>query len=327
MSERRTNSIAILTSGGDSPGMNCVIRSVVRTAVGNGIKVYGIQKGYSGLLNNDMYEMNASSVGNIIQRGGTILQSSRCPEFEKKHNREKAAQILEDRGIKALIVVGGDGTFKGAIALNKDFNVPVIGIPGTIDNDISGTEYTIGFDTAVQTAIEAVDKIRDTAASNDRTFLIEVMGAKSSSIALKVGICTGAENVLLSDQKIDYEKISSAIRRGIRRGKGSSIIIVAEGEKPGRSYDIAHVLEDMHHINSRVCVLGHIQRGGSPTANDRFYGSIMGRMAVEALIEGKVQNAIVVRNDHVECVPLDDCANKSDHAMRHFAGLAEDLSI
>jgi 6-phosphofructokinase 1 len=327
MSERRMNSIAILTSGGDSPGMNCVIRSIVRTAIGSGIKVYGIQKGYQGLLNNEMSEMNASSVGNIIQRGGTILQSSRCPDFEKKHNREKAAQILEDRDIKALIVIGGDGTFKGAIALNKDFNVPVIGIPGTIDNDISGTEYTIGFDTAVQTAIEAVDKIRDTAASNDRTFLIEVMGAKSSSIALKVGICTGAENVLLSDEKINYEKISSAIRRGIRRGKGSSIIIVAEGAKPGRSYDIAHVLEDMHSIQSKVCVLGHIQRGGSPTANDRFYGSIMGRMAVEALSEGNLQNAIVVRNDRVECVPLLDCSSKSDHAMRHFAGVAEDLSI
>lgn len=327
MSSDKIKSIAILTSGGDSPGMNCVIRSVVRTAIGNGLKVYGIQKGYQGLLNNEMSEMNASSVGNIIQRGGTILQSSRCPDFMQKENREKAAQILEDRGINALIVIGGDGSFKGAIALNAEFHVPVIGIPGTIDNDLSGTEYTIGFDTAVQTAIEAVDKIRDTAAANDRTFLIEVMGAKSSSIALKVGICTGAENVLLCDENVDYQKISSAIRRGIRRGKGSSIIIVAEGAKPGRSYDIASDLENSHGISSKVCVLGHIQRGGSPMANDRFYGSIMGKLAVESLVEGKIQNAIVVRNDNIICVPLDECSEKSDHVMKHFAGIAEELSI
>lgn len=323
----KITSVAILTSGGDSPGMNCVIRSVVRTAIGNGIKVYGINKGYEGLLNNDMIEMNASSVGNIIQRGGTILQSSRCPEFREKHNREKAAQILEDRGIKALIVIGGDGSFKGAIALNQEMGVPVIGIPGTIDNDISGTQYTIGFDTAVQTAIEAVDKIRDTAASSNRTFFIEVMGAKSSSIALKVGICTGAENVLLSDQKVDHQKIADAIRRGIRRGKGSSIIIVAEGDKPGRSYDIAHILKDLHDISSKVCVLGHIQRGGSPTSNDRFLGSVMGQMAIETLMEGNTQNAIVVRDDRVQSVPLSDCSEKSDHAMKAFKGIAEELSI
>lgn len=316
-----------MTSGGDSPGMNCVIRSVVRTAVGNGLKVLGIKKGYAGLLDNNFVDMNASSVGNILQRGGTILFSSRCPEFKEKHNRQKASQILEDRGVDALIVIGGDGSFKGAMALNEDFGVPVIGIPGTIDNDISGTEYTIGFDTAVQTAIEAVDKIRDTAASNERTFLIEVMGANSSSIALKVGICTGAESVLLNTEKVDYEKMAKAIRRGERRGKTSSVIIVAEGNKPGRSYNIADVLDDMHDISSKVCVLGHIQRGGSPTANDRFYGSIMGQMAVEKILHGCHQHAIVVRNDHVECVPLSDCSEKSDHAMSKFVGIAEALSI
>lgn len=321
------STIAVLTSGGDSPGMNSVIRSIVRTAIGNRMKVYGIKKGYAGLLNNEFVELNASSVGNILQRGGTILQSSRSKEFREKSYRVKAAQILEDRGVDALIVIGGDGSFKGAIALQQEFNIPVIGIPGTIDNDISGTDYTIGFDTAVQTAIEAVDKIRDTAASNERTFLIEVMGAKSSSIAVKVAICTGAENVLLSDEKVDYEKIAGAIRRGIRRGKTSSIIIVAEGEKPGRSYDIGAVLEDMHDINSRVCVLGHIQRGGSPTAVDRFYGSVMGKMAVEELIAGKVENAIVVHGDQVTSIKLSACSEKSDHAMKGFAGVAEALSI
>lgn len=327
MDSRKIKTIAILTSGGDSPGMNCAIRAIVRSALREGIKVYGIKRGYHGLIKNDMEEMTASSVGNIIQRGGTILYTSRCPEFKDKHVREKAAQILEDRDIDALVVIGGDGSFKGAMALNDDFNVPVIGIPGTIDNDISGTDYTIGFDTAVQTAIEAVDKIRDTAQANDRTFLIEVMGARSSSIALKVGICSGAENVLLSEDKVDYKKISDDIRRGLRRGKNSSVVIIAEGEKPGRSYDIAHVLEDMHHIPSKVCILGHIQRGGSPTPNDRFYASIMGHTAVQAIMEGKNQHAIVIRGGDVMAVPLIECSEKSDHAMKDFIGIAESLSI
>lgn len=327
MSKDKIKTIAVLTSGGDSPGMNCVIRSVVRTAIGHGIKVFGIKRGYAGILNNEMYEMNASSVGDIIHRGGTMLRSSRCPEFLDKENRAKAHQILQDRDIDALIVIGGDGSFKGAIALSTEHNFPVIGIPGTIDNDISGTDYTIGFDTAVQTAIEAVDKIRDTAASSDRTFLIEVMGARSSSIALKVGICTGAENVLLSNEKVDYERIARDIRRGIRRGKNSSIIVVAEGEKPGRSYDISHVLDDLHHIKSKVCVLGHIQRGGSPAANDRFYGSLMGMMAVETLFDKNYQHAIVVRDNKVESVPLLDCAQKSDHVMLQYEGITEELSI
>ena len=324
---KKIRSIAILTSGGDSPGMNCAIRSVVRTAIGHGIKPYGIKRGYAGLLNNDIFEMNASSVGNIIQRGGTILYSSRCPEFKDKENRKIAFRILQDRDIDALVVIGGDGSFKGAMALSIEHDFPVIGIPGTIDNDISGTDYTIGFDTAVNTAIDAVDKIRDTAASNDRTFLIEVMGARASSIAIKVGICTGAENVLLNSEKVDYQKISDDIRRGMRRGKNSSIIIVAEGDKPGRSYDIAHTLEDLHHINSKVCVLGHIQRGGSPSSNDRFYGSVMGMMAVDTLCNGERRHAIVVRENKILAVPLKECGEKSDHVMNDFIGISSELSI
>lgn len=327
MKNEKPKAIGILTSGGDSPGMNCAIRAVVRTAIRSGIKVYGIKRGYKGLINNEMEEMTASSVGNIIQRGGTILYTSRCPEFKEKHVREKAAQILEDRDIDALIVIGGDGSFKGGIALNEEFGVPVIGIPGTIDNDISGTEYTLGFDTAVQTAIEAIDKIRDTAQANDRTFLIEVMGAQTSSIAVKVAICSGAENVLLNDNTVEYKKIADDIRRGLRRGKNSSVIIVAEGEKPGRSYEISEVLSDMHDIASRVCILGHIQRGGSPMPNDRFYASVMGHGAVQALIEGKTQHAMVVRDGKVITTDLSDCSKKSDHAMADFRGMAESLSI
>lgn len=327
MSKSKIKCIGILTSGGDSPGMNCAIRSVVRTSIAEGIQVFGISRGYTGLLNNDIIELTTSSVGNIIQRGGTVLLSSRSPEFLKKTVRKKAAQILEDRGIEALIVIGGDGSFKGAAALGAEHSLPIIGIPGTIDNDISATDYTLGFDTAVETAIDAVDKIRDTAASSDRTFFIEVMGATSSSIAVKVGICTGAENILTTSDKINYEKISNDIRRGLRRGKNSSIIIVAEGKKPGRSYQISETLKEVHGIDSRVCVLGHIQRGGSPSANDRFYGSLMGKLAVESILEEKKFHAIVVQGDKVTCVPLSDCMSKSDHVMKDYLGVAESLSV
>ncbi|MBG60380.1 MAG: 6-phosphofructokinase [Halobacteriovoraceae bacterium] len=327
MSEKLIRSIAVMTSGGDSPGMNCAIRSVVRAAIGERLKVYGVKRGYQGLINNEIYEMNASSVGSILHHGGTILYTSRCPEFKEKETRAKAAQILEDRGIDALVVIGGDGSFKGAKALHDEFGISVIGIPGTIDNDISGTDYTIGFDTAVQTAMEAVDKIRDTATSSDRTFLIEVMGARSSSIALKVGICSGAENILLNTEKVDYQKLSSDVRRGIRRGKNSSIIIVAEGESPGRSYQIAKVLEEKHEISSKVCVLGHIQRGGSPTPDDRFFASVMGKEAVGALLQNLECHAVVVRDAKVHVVSLGECMQKSDHAMINYLGVSETLSI
>jgi 6-phosphofructokinase 1 len=321
------NTIAVLTSGGDSPGMNAAIRAVVRTALGRRWKVFGINKGYAGLLNNDFIEMSASSVGNIIQHGGTILGTSRCPEFHDKHHRERAVQILKDHGVDALIVIGGDGSFNGALALNTEHNFPVVGIPGTIDNDISGTEYTIGFDTAVQTAIEAVDKIRDTADANERTFLIEVMGRKSSAIALKVGVCTGAENVLLPQDKVDYDKIAEDIRKGVRRGKKSSIIIVAEGDVAGRSYKIGEVLNDMYKLQSRVCILGHIQRGGSPTSNDRFYASEMGAMAVEALATGNHSHVAVIKDGRGALAPLKDCVTKQDDLFRPYTKLARLLSI
>lgn len=327
MQNNEIKTIGILTSGGDSPGMNVAIRSIVRSAIGKNIKVIGINRGYSGILNNDMYELSASSVGNIIQRGGTVLFTSRCPEFIEKENRKKAASILKEQGIDALMVLGGDGSFKGALAISEECDIPVIGLPCTIDNDISGTDYTIGFETAVQTAIEAVDKIRDTAQSSDRTFLIEVMGARSSSIALQVGICTGAENILLNSEKIDYKKIASDIKRGIKRGKNSSIIIVAEGEEPGRSYDISKELKDKHDINSKVCILGHVQRGGSPSSRDRFIPSVMGKYAVDAITSGNHRHAVVMREGEIKIVPLSDCKQKSDHVMSDFVGIAETLSI
>lgn len=319
--------IGILCSGGDSPGMNCAIRAVVRTALYHGIQVTGIRRGYAGLLRAEFQNMNLSSVGNIIQRGGTILQTSRSPEFMKPEFRKKAVDIMKSEKMEALVVIGGDGSFNGAMALWKEHNFPVIGIPGTIDNDISGTEYTIGFDTAVETAIEAVDRIRDTAHSHARTFLVEVMGRNSSAIALKVGVCTGAENVLLPHEKVDYQKLVDDIKRGISRGKESSIIIVAEGPVAGRSYEIQQVLKDLYHVDAHVAILGHIQRGGSPTADDRFIASQMGNLAVESLIAGKYPKVTVVQSGKVLLNDLENCVTKADYNFSEYKTLAETLSI
>jgi len=319
--------IGLLCSGGDSPGMNCAIRAVVRTALFHGMKVTGIKRGYAGLLKSEFMPMGLSSVGNIIQRGGTILQTSRCPEWMKSEFRTKGAEILKAEGIDALIVIGGDGSFNGAKLLWDEHHFPVVGIPGTIDNDISGTDYTIGFDTAVQTAIEAVDRIRDTAHSHARTFLVEVMGRNSSAIALKVGVCTGAENVLLPHEKIDHQKIVDDIKRGMARGKDSSIVIVAEGPVAGRSYEIQKILKEKYQLDAHVAILGHIQRGGSPTANDRFIASQMGNLAIEALMKNNFPTVTVEKNGKVTLAPLAECTAKADHNFIEFQTLAHTLSI
>ncbi len=325
MSSPRT--IGLLCSGGDSPGMNCAIRAVVRTAIFHGHKVMGIKRGYAGLLRGEFEPMGLSSVGNIIQRGGTVLQTSRCPEWMKPEFRKKAADILRAQGIDSLVVIGGDGSFNGAWSLWREQKVPVIGIPGTIDNDIAGTEYTIGFDTAVQTAIEAVDRIRDTAHSHARTFLVEVMGRNSSAIALKVGVCTGAENVLLPHANVPLQKIVDDIHRGVARGKDSSIIIVAEGPVAGRSYAIQKEMKEKHGLDAHVCILGHVQRGGSPASNDRFIASQMGSMAVEALLAGEAARVTVVKDGKVTFEDLEVCIKKVDTGFTEYVGLAEKLSI
>lgn len=319
--------IGLLCSGGDAPGMNCAIRAVVRTALYNGIQVTGIKRGYAGLLRSEFQSMNLSSVGNIIQRGGTILQTSRSPEFMKLEFRKKAVDILRAEGIEALIIIGGDGSFNGAKALWDEHQFPVIGIPGTIDNDISNTEYTIGFDTAVETGIEAVDRIRDTAHSHARTFLVEVMGRNSSAIALKVGVCTGAENILLPHETVNHQKLVDDIHRGMARGKDSSIIIVAEGPVSGRSYEIQKVLKDTYQLNAHVAILGHIQRGGSPSADDRFIASQMGHMAVQSVIEKTFPSVTVVQQGKVLLTDLANCTTKADHNFIEFQKLAETLSI
>ena len=319
--------VAVLCSGGDSPGMNCAIRAVVRIGIGSGLEIYGIQKGYAGLLEGNIREMQVSSVGNILQHGGTILQTSRCPEFQTEEGRKEAANLLKRKKIDALIVIGGDGSFNGAMKLSDEHQIPVVGIPGTIDNDIEGTDYTIGFDTAVQNAVDAVDKIRDTANSHARTFIVEVMGRRSPAIALKVGICTGAENVLLPTASIDYQKIVNDIERGIKRGKTSSIIIAAEGEVEGISHAIQKNLKDNYNLLAHVCILGHIQRGGNPTPTDRFIASKMGQMAIKSILDGEMATATVFVDGKVSLAPLKNCLRKKNEFDPSDVELMTMLSI
>ncbi len=320
--------VGVLCSGGDSPGMNCAIRAVIRTALGQGLAPYGIQKGYSGLLEGNIFKMNASSVGNIMQKGGTILQTSRCPEFFKAEIRKEAAHILRRKGIDSLVVIGGNGSYKGAMDLWREHHIPIIGLPGTIDNDVSASEYSIGFDTAVQTAVEAVDKIRDTASSHERTFIVEVMGRHSPAIALSVGVCTGAENIVLNSGTPDFEQIGQDILKGIKRGKNSSIIIVAEGKTPGSlAYSVRDKLKEKFKLNSHVCILGHIQRGGNPTPSDRLIASQMGFQAILCLKNGQFPYAIAVQNGKVVPVTLEESIKDKNSPDSLLINLARTLSI
>jgi 6-phosphofructokinase 1 len=296
-------SIAVLTSGGDAPGMNAAIRAVVRYGIAQGVQVYGVTKGYSGLLEGQINPMSQSSVANIIQRGGTILKTDRCEAFYKKSVRKEAANILVRKGIDGLVVIGGDGSFTGAHLMQKETGFPCIGVPGTIDNDIAETEDTIGFDTAVNTAIDAIDRIRDTASSHDRIFLVEVMGRSSGFIASQVGIGGGAETILVPELRENIATVARKIERGVKRGKSSSIIVVAEGEKPGLSQRIAADLARRGY-NPKVCILGHTQRGGSPTAHDRVLASALGASAVAYLMAGHSNAMVGVRANQVALVPF-----------------------
>jgi 6-phosphofructokinase 1 len=323
---KKLNSIAVLTSGGDAPGMNAAIRAIVRYGISQDCKVHGIMKGFSGLLEEEIISLTASSVANIIQRGGTILKTDRCEEFYKKSARKKAAAILRNNEIEGLVVIGGDGSFTGGHLLEKETGFPVIGVPGTIDNDIFGTEDTIGFDTAVNTAIGAIDRIRDTASSHDRIFLVEVMGHSSGFIGLQVAMGGGAETVLLPEKKESLENICRTIERGIARGKTSSIIVVAEGPKPGLSARISADLAKKGYA-SRVCILGHTQRGGSPTAHDRVLASVLGASAVYNLITGESNAMTGVQKDRVVLVPFTRVIGKKKTVSPELLNLAQVLSI
>jgi 6-phosphofructokinase 1 len=278
--------IGILTSGGDAPGMNACIRAAVRTAMANNVHILGIRRGYAGLIEGDMLALDRKSIANIIYQGGTMLETSRCPEFTTLEGRAKAIKVLEEAGIDGLILLGGDGTFHGGALLANECNVSIIGVPTTIDNDVYGTDYTVGFDTAVNTALEAIDRIRDTAMSHERLFFIEVMGHHTGFIALESGIAGGAEETIIPETA-SIDELWTRLRESFEQGKKSAIVVVAEGDQPGHTFAVAQEAKDKLRIESKVCILGHVQRGGSPTARDRVLASNLGSAAVSALLKGK----------------------------------------
>jgi 6-phosphofructokinase 1 len=277
-------SIAVLTSGGDSQGMNAAVRAVVRSALFHGIKVYGVQRGYQGLLNDDLREMDLRSVGDIIQRGGTILQTARCKEFTTEEGQQRGAEILRSRGIDGLVVIGGDGSYHGANKLSK-LGIKTMGLPGTIDNDIPFTDFTIGFDTAVSIVVDAINKIRDTMSSHERSSIVEVMGRHCGDIALHAGLASGAETILVPEVSFDLNEVAERMKTNFANGKRHSIIVVAEGAARGE--DVSQKITELSGIDARVTVLGHIQRGGTPTAADRILASKLGDFAVRQLIAGE----------------------------------------
>ncbi|MED3622721.1 6-phosphofructokinase [Neobacillus thermocopriae] len=316
--------IGVLTSGGDSPGMNPAIRAVVRKAIFHNIEVYGIYGGYTGLINGNIKKLELGSVGDIIHRGGTMLHSARCPEFKNPEVRQKGIENLKAHGIEGLVVIGGDGSYRGAKALTEQ-GFPCVGIPGTIDNDIPGTDVTIGFDTALNTVIEAIDKIRDTATSHERTFIIEVMGRDAGDIALWAGLAGGAETILIPEENYDMNEIAERLRKGQERGKKHSIIIVAEGVCSGTEF--AKQLKEATNLDTRVSVLGHIQRGGSPTAADRVLASRLGARAVELLIEGKGGRAVGIENNRLVDYDIIEALSKEHKLDLQLYKLSQELSI
>ena len=300
------NKIALLTSGGDAPGMNAVIRSVVRTCVFHKIAPIGISKGYDGLIKEKMSEMNARSVKGIINKGGTILKTARSKDFRTKSGRTKAFENLKKNNIDGLIVIGGDGTFTGGLIFSEEFNFPVIGVPATIDNDIFGTSHTVGFDSATNTVMEAIDKIRDTASSHNRLFFIEVMGRDAGHIALNTGVAAGAEEILIPEENLGLDRLIQSLKRSQKTGKSSSIVVVAEGDKTGENvFQLKDYVEKhLSDYEARVAVLGHMQRGGSPTCFDRVLASRLGVKAVESIIDGETSSMVGLQNNIIELTPF-----------------------
>jgi 6-phosphofructokinase 1 len=310
--------LAVLTSGGDAPGMNACIRAVVRTALYQNIEVIGFRHGYEGLIHDEHIHLTHKSVANIIQRGGTILKTSRSQKFRTEDGLQHAANSLKKHNVDGLVVIGGDGTFTGAIALSNKSNVPIVGCPGTIDNDLVGTDFTIGYDTAINTVIDAVDKIRDTAESHDRVFIVEVMGRDAGLIALRSGIGSGAEAILIPETKNDIQKLIDRLKTS-RKDKSSKIIIVAEGDESGGAYKVAEILKQFFpQFDMRVSILGHMQRGGSPSCMERVNASIIGYNAVQALLQGKQGVMVGIINKQVTFTPF-------DKAIKHTQALNADM--
>jgi 6-phosphofructokinase 1 len=304
---KKLQKLLIITSGGDAPGMNAAIRAVLRTALSHGLEVYGCENGYQGLIDRNVFKMTSKDAANCIQRGGTILKTGRCSQFQDPAVRAGCLEYLQQLGIDALAVLGGDGSFRGAYTLEKEGGPKTIGIPCTIDNDIIGTEYTLGFDTACNTALQAIDKIRDTAFSHNRHFLVEVMGRAAGFLAVEVGIAGGAEFILIPEVPLTIDEIVHNIQHRTRK-KMASIVVVAEADQPGRSFRLAEEIEAKSSISYKVCVLGHIQRGGAPTVEDRKIAALMGYHAVECLLQGESQKMIAMQKNVVLPVPFPDPA-------------------
>jgi len=320
--------IGVLTSGGDAPGMNAAIRGVVRTAIFNGLKVTGIRQGYYGMIYQDFIELEASGVSDIIQRGGTILKTARCEEFRTPEGRQKAYDNMKLAGIDGVVVIGGDGSFTGARLFNEEHDIPFVGVPGTIDNDIYGTDYTIGYDTALNTVVEAVDKIRDTASAHNRMFFIEVMGAEAGFIALYSGLATGAEAIIIPEMDVNQYSLKNLIESGNSRKKSSNIIIVAEGGKSGGAFAIAEkVKNDFKDYDIRVSILGHLQRGGSPSAIDRVNASRLGHAAVEALLDDQKSVMVGLSNGEITLVSFRRAVKLHKDVDRNLIELARILSV
>jgi len=324
---KKVTKIGVLTSGGDSPGMNAAIRAVVRTGIYYGLEVFGIMRGYSGIIENDIVPMHSRSVANIIQRGGTILKTARCKEFFTPEGRKKAYDNLKKLGIDGLVVIGGDGSFRGADIFSREFDIPCIGLPGTIDKDIAGTDFTIGFDTAVNTAVEAIDKIRDTADAHDRLFIIEVMGRDAGYIALHSGIATGAEHILIPERKTDIEELVASLQEKERRKKLVNMVVVAEGDEFGGANEVAKVVKErLPQTDTRVCILGHIQRGGSPTCLDRLIASRMGYAAVEALLEGRHNVMVGILNNRMHYTLLERAVKSKQRISEEWIKIVKILA-
>lgn len=320
--------IAILTSGGDAPGLNACIRSLVRTAIFHGIKTIGIHRGYDGMIEGDFFEMDAGTVSNIIQKGGTILKSSRSERFKTPEGRETAFQQLKKAGIEAVLIIGGDGSLVGAKYFAATYPIPYIGIPKTIDNDISGTDYAIGFDTATNTAMQAIDNIRDTAESHNRIYFVEVMGRNSGSIAYKTGISVGAEAIYIPETNTDLEHLFDVFERGWSRKKSSLIVVVAEGDEAGGAFAISKkVKEKFPQFDMAVCVLGHVQRGGSPTCNDRVLATKLGVAAIDALLSGQKNIMVGEVKGEILYTPLENVVKRQLKITPAMTELIDILSI
>lgn len=321
--------IGVMTSGGDAPGMNAAIRAVARACAYYNVKCVGYYRGYQGMIEGDSVELNARSVKNIVSKGGTILKSARSMDFKTEEGRKKAYDNLVEEGVEAMVLIGGDGTFTGGMIFSKEYDIPVIGVPGTIDNDIYGTKFTIGYDTALNTVVEAIDKIRDTASSHNRLFFVEVMGRDAGFIALNAGVGAGAEEILIPEEDLGLDRLLESLQRSRRSGKSSSIVVVSEGDKIGKNvFELAaYVTENLPDYEARVSVLGHMQRGGKPTCFDRVLASRMGVKAVELILDGQSNVMVGISDNKMQVTSIEKAVKGEHNINKELLRISDILSV